>query len=138
VGRGGIVGHQTLGVCHAGPGCRATGSRGRSNCGTASDGELVGPGLVRNAVTLNNTSVNVARVIGPTIAAILITTIGIGWCFIANAVSFTFVIASLLCLDARRLHPVPPVTHQRGQLRAGQRSRWVPVISRPRFRCGWR
>jgi MFS family permease len=62
--------------------------------------EVVGHDLVRNAVTLNSTTVNVARVIGPTIAAILISTIGIGWCFIVNAVSFMFVIASLLALDA--------------------------------------
>jgi MFS family permease len=95
-------------------------------------GEVVGPGLVRNAVTLNSTSVNVARVVGPTIAAILITTIGIGWCFVANAVSFTFVIASLLCLDARRLHPVLPVSHKPGQLRAGLRyAARVPAIARP-------
>src|SRR5580698_3795438 len=52
--------------------------------------EVVGRDLVRNAVTLNSTSVNVARVIGPTIAAVLVSTIGIGWCFVVNAVSFVF------------------------------------------------
>lgn len=46
--------------------------------------EVVGRGLIRNAVTLNSTTVNVARVIGPTIAAVLVSTIGIGWCFIAR------------------------------------------------------
>ena len=66
--------------------------------------EVVGHDLVRNAVTLNSTTVNVARVIGPTIAAILISTIGIGWCFIVNAVSFMFVVASLLALDVGALH----------------------------------
>src|SRR5579863_2146009 len=71
--------------------------------------EVVGRDLVRNAVTLNSTSVNVARVIGPTVAAVLVSTIGIGWCFVVNAVSFGFVIASLLSLDVRRLHPVAPV-----------------------------
>src|SRR5579862_5364736 len=81
--------------------------------------EVVGHDLVRNAVTLNSTSVNVARVIGPTIAAILAGTIGIGWCFVVNAASFGFVIASLLALDTRALHPVPPVPRGRGQLRAG-------------------
>ena len=70
--------------------------------------EVVGRDLVRNAVTLNSTTVNVARVIGPTIAAVLVATIGIGWCFVVNAASFGFVIASLLALNARRLHPVPP------------------------------
>ncbi len=60
--------------------------------------EVVGHDMVRNAVTLNSTSVNVARVIGPTIAAILVSTVGIGWCFVVNAASFGFVIVSLLSL----------------------------------------
>jgi MFS family permease len=94
--------------------------------------EVVGHGLVRNAVTLNSTTVNVARVIGPTIAAVLVSTVGIGWCFIVNAVSFAFVIASLLSLDPVRLHPAPAVHRERGQLRAGLRyAARVPAIARP-------
>jgi Transmembrane secretion effector len=94
--------------------------------------EVVGRDLVRNAVTLNTTLVNVARVIGPTIAAVLASTIGLGWCFVVNAVSFGFVIASLLSLDTRRLHPVPPVPRGRGELRAGLRyAARVPEIARP-------
>ena len=94
--------------------------------------EVVGRDLVRNAVTLNSTTVNVARVIGPAIAAVLAGTAGIGWCFVVNAVSFGFVIVSLLRLDTRRLHPVPPVPRGRGQLRAGLRyAAGVPAIIRP-------
>jgi MFS family permease len=94
--------------------------------------EIVGHDLVRNAVTLNSTSVNVARVIGPAIAAVLVSTIGLGWCFVVNAASFGCVIASLLSLDARRLHPVPPVSRERGQLRAGLRyAAGVPAIIGP-------
>jgi MFS family permease len=94
--------------------------------------EVVGRDLVRDAVTLNTTLVNVARVIGPTIAAVLVATVGIGWCFVVNAVSFGFVIVSLLSLDARRLHPVPPVPRGRRQLRAGLRyAAGVPAIIRP-------
>jgi MFS family permease len=94
--------------------------------------EVVGRDLVRNAVTLNTTSVNVARVIGPTVAAVLVSTVGIGWCFVVNAVSFGFVIVSLLRLDTRRLYPVPPVPRGRGQLRAGLRyAARVPAIIRP-------
>src|SRR5580698_4432307 len=44
--------------------------------------EMVGRDLVRDAVTLNTTTVNVARVIGPAIAAVLVGTVGIGWCFV--------------------------------------------------------
>jgi len=94
--------------------------------------EMVGRDLVRDAVTLNTTTVNVARVIGPTIAAVLVGTVGIGWCFVVNAVSFGFVIVSLLSLDTRRLHPVPRVPRGRGQLRAGLRyAAGVPAIIRP-------
>ena len=94
--------------------------------------EVVGRDLVRNAVTLNSTTVNVARVIGPTIAAVLISTIGIGWCFIVNAVSFMFVIVSLLGLDVGALHQIPPVPRARGQLREGLRyAASIPAIARP-------
>ncbi|HJY00615.1 MAG TPA: MFS transporter, partial [Streptosporangiaceae bacterium] len=94
--------------------------------------EVVGRDLVRNAVTLNTTVVNVARVIGPTVAAVLASTVGLGWCFVVNAVSFGFVIASLLSLDTRLLHPVPPVPRRRGQLRDGLRyAVGVPAIIRP-------
>jgi len=94
--------------------------------------ELVGRDLIRDAVTLNSTAVNVARVIGPAVAAALVSTVGLGWCFIANAASFCFVIASLLLLDGRQLHPVLPVRRAAGQLRAGLRyAAGVPAIARP-------
>jgi MFS family permease len=94
--------------------------------------EVVPRDLVRNAVTLNSTMVNVARVIGPTIAAVLVGTVGIGWCFVVNAVSFGFVIVSLLSLEGRGLQPVPAVPRERGQLRAGLRyAAQVPAIARP-------
>ena len=94
--------------------------------------ELVGRNLVRNAVTLNSTSVNVAQVIGPTIAAVLVATVGIGWCFVVNAVSFVFVIISLLSLNTRTLYVMPAVRRRRGQLREGLRyAARVPEIARP-------
>ena len=94
--------------------------------------EVVGRDLIRNAVTLNSTTVSVARVIGPAIAGVLVSTVGLGWCFIANAASFGFVIASLLLLDGRQLHPVPPVPRAARQVRAGLRhAAKVPAIARP-------
>jgi len=94
--------------------------------------EVVGHDLIRNAVTLNSTTVNVARVIGPTIAAVLATTIGLGWCFVVNAVSFGFVVVSLLSLRADGLHPAPPLPRRRGQLLEGLRyAARVPAIIRP-------
>jgi MFS family permease len=94
--------------------------------------EVVGPALVRNAVTLNSTIVNVARVVGPTVAAVVVDSIGIGWCFIVNAVSFLFVIASLLALNTRQLHPTPPSDRAPRQLRNGLRyAAGVPDIMFP-------
>jgi MFS family permease len=94
--------------------------------------EVVGAPLVRDAVTLNSTSVNVARVLGPTVAAVLVATVGIGWCFVANAGSFLFVIATLVFLNTRQLHPVRPVPHLPGQIRQGLRyAAGIPAIARP-------
>jgi MFS family permease len=94
--------------------------------------ELVGPSLLRNAVILNSTLVNVARVIGPTIAAVVIDAAGIGWCFIINAASFLAVIGSLLILNTAQLHPTIPTPRGRGQLRDGFRyAAGITEIIRP-------
>jgi hypothetical protein len=81
--------------------------------------EMVGDRLIRNAVTLNSTLVNVGRAIGPVVAASLVSAVGVGWCFVANAVSFGAVIASLVALNVAQLHPSAPVRRGRGQLRQG-------------------
>ena len=83
--------------------------------------EMVGPENLRNAVSLNSVLVNVARTIGPAVAGIMIATVGEGWCFALNAASFLAVIASLLRLDTRAIHPSPPSGHEPGQLREGLR-----------------
>ena len=83
--------------------------------------ELVGGESLRNAVTLNSVLVNVARVIGPAVAGVLIATVGEGPCFLANAVSFAAVVASLVTLDRRAIHPSPPSGREPGQLREGLR-----------------
>ena len=70
--------------------------------------EMVGAEHLRNAVTLNSVLVNVARVLGPAIAGILIATVGEGACFLLNAASFVAVVISLLTLDLSALHPSPP------------------------------
>ena len=83
--------------------------------------EMVGPENLRNAVSLNSVLVNVARIIGPATAGILIATVGEGLCFLLNAASFIAVVASLLTLDLGAIHPSPPSGHQPGQLREGLR-----------------
>jgi MFS family permease len=51
-----------------------------------------------NAVALNSSVVNAARLIGPSIAGLLIASVGEGWCFFADGVSYIAVIASLLAM----------------------------------------
>ncbi|MGH9045701.1 MAG: MFS transporter [Acidimicrobiales bacterium] len=81
--------------------------------------EMVGPTDLRNAVTLNSVIVNAARSVGPAIAGVLIATVGVGECFLANAVSFVAVVASLVAMDKSALDPSPPNARGRGQLREG-------------------
>ncbi len=83
--------------------------------------ELVGSDHLRNAVSLNSTMVNVARVIGPGIGGLMIAAVGTGWCFLLNAVSFIAVINSLLRMDRKALSPVTPTPRAKGQLREGLR-----------------
>ncbi|MDQ6842134.1 MAG: MFS transporter [Actinomycetota bacterium] len=83
--------------------------------------EMVGPDHLRNAVSLNSVMVNVARVIGPAVAGILIASVGDGVCFLVNAGSFVAVVASLVTLDRSALAQPTPTPRARGQLREGLR-----------------
>jgi MFS family permease len=66
--------------------------------------ELVGKEDLMNAIALNSSVFNGARVLGPAAAGMLIAGIGEGWCFFANGVSYLAVIVGLLLmrLEARR------------------------------------
>ncbi len=83
--------------------------------------EMVGPDELRNAITLNSVTVNAARAVGPAIGGVLIATVGVGVCFIANAASFGAVVASLVLMNTAALRPSPPAPRARGQLREGLR-----------------
>ena len=64
--------------------------------------EMVGREDLMNAIALNSSMFNGARVIGPAIAGILVASIGEGWCFFANSVSYIAVIAGLLLMKINR------------------------------------
>ena len=68
--------------------------------------QMVGRDELPNAVALNSTLFNVARVAGPAIAGVTIAAVGVSWCFVANAVSFLAVLASLLAMRAKELFPL--------------------------------
>ena len=81
--------------------------------------EMVGPTHLRNAVSLNSVLVNAARAIGPAVAGLIITTGGIGICFLINALSFVAVVSSLITLDTSTLQRSQPAPRAKGQLREG-------------------
>lgn len=58
--------------------------------------ELVGRDNVKNAIGLNSTIVNIARIAGPALAGVIMADLGIGYCFLLNGLSFLFVIYSLM------------------------------------------
>jgi MFS family permease len=94
--------------------------------------EMVGPENLRNAVSLNSVLVNVARIIGPAVAGLLIATVGEGVCFLANSASFIAVVFSLSTLDRSAIHPSPPSGREPGQLREGLRYvRRTPALAAP-------
>jgi MFS family permease len=83
--------------------------------------EMVGLDQLANAVTLNSVMVNVARAAGPAIAGVLIASVGSGWCFLVNALSFGFVLVSLRALHPDELLPTERAERIRGQIREGFR-----------------
>src|SRR6202049_874906 len=64
--------------------------------------EMVGREDLLNAIALNSTMFNGARVAGPAVAGLLVAQVGEGWCFLLNAVSYLAVIAGLLMMHITR------------------------------------
>jgi MFS family permease len=80
--------------------------------------EMVGPDYLANAVSLNSTAFNAARLIGPAVAGALISVSGgnTAPAFLVNAASFACTIAALAGMRSAELHPSKPVGRSRGQL----------------------
>jgi MFS family permease len=81
--------------------------------------ELVGPDNLRNAVTLYSTLVNLARIIGPAIAAGVIAAFGLAPCFIINGVSYVAVVIMLGMMRPNEMLITPPLPRAKGQLQEG-------------------
>jgi len=86
--------------------------------------EMVGKADLPNAVSLNSIVMNGARVIGPALAGVLIATVGLGICFLANAASYVAVVVALALMRRSELQPAERVARAKGQLRAGLRYAW--------------
>jgi MFS family permease len=83
--------------------------------------ELVGADDLANAVALNSTSFQTARLIGPAAAGLLIAAFGTGWSFLCNAASFAPVLVSLAWLRVSELHRTERPALKRGSLGEGLR-----------------
>jgi MFS family permease len=95
--------------------------------------EMVPEDDVNNAVSLNTALMTSARIFGPALAGLLATTVGYGWCFTVDGISYLAVIAGLLMMRPAELR-LPPVTARaKGQVRAGLRyvrtvpDLWIPL-----------
>jgi MFS family permease len=94
--------------------------------------EMVGPDRVVNAVSLNSVIVQMARIVGPALAGLLIAGFGVVPCFALNALTFVAMIVALWGMDPRGLHVEPAAPRERGAIRAGLRYvRATPELAVP-------
>lgn len=77
--------------------------------------EMVGKKDLHNAIALNSSMFNSARILGPALAGLLVAAIGEGYCFLVNGISYGAVILSLLAMRlepvANKVAPAPLLTH---------------------------
>ena len=81
--------------------------------------ELVDAPELPNAVSLNSATFNSARIVGPAVAGVLIGTLGTGWVFLGNSLTYLAVLAGLLAMRPEELLTPERVARGRGQLREG-------------------
>ena len=81
--------------------------------------EMVPKHLVRNAVGLNSGNFQLARMLGPAVAGVLISAVGIGWAFALNALSFVAVVVALALMRTSELRVTQLAPRGPGQLREG-------------------
>ena len=93
--------------------------------------EMVGREDLPNAIALNSSVVNAARILGPALAGILVAAVGEGWCFVLNALSFLAVIASLVLIRIARR----PLERRPGSALAEIRAAWRFVADHPPVRA---
>lgn len=81
--------------------------------------EVVGTEYLTNAIGLNSSSFNAARLIGPGIAGFVMASAGAGWAILTNAVSYLAFLLALVLLRRDRLYTTEPLPRARGQVREG-------------------
>jgi MFS family permease len=86
--------------------------------------ELVGDADLSNAIALNSTSFNAARMIGPAAAGLVIASVGTGWAFLFNGASFMAVLTSLSLLRKSELRPNARAHRAKGSVLEGFHYVW--------------
>jgi MFS family permease len=96
--------------------------------------EMVPEENLNNAVSLNSALMTGARVFGPALAGLLVTTVGFGWCFLLDAISYAPVIVAYWRMNPAELRQAPATPKGKGQVREGLRyarsipELWVPLL----------
>ena len=96
--------------------------------------EMVPDDHMQNAVSLNSALMSSARVIGPALAGLLVSTVGFAWCFALDGLSYAAVLVALVRMDPTQLRPSQAAERARGQIRAGLRytrsvpELWIPLV----------
>lgn len=83
--------------------------------------EMVPDDMIANAVSLNSTVMTGSRIVGPAAAGLLVVTVGFGWAFLIDGLSYVAVIYGLLLMRSEELHPSTPTAKAKGQIRDGLR-----------------
>jgi MFS family permease len=83
--------------------------------------EMVGRGGLANAIALNSAVFNLARIVGPAVAGVVISLLGTPAAFLVNAASYGAVLISLQLMHVSELHVAQPLPRAKGQLREAMR-----------------
>ena len=83
--------------------------------------EMVPQDDINNAVSLNSALMTSSRVVGPALAGLLVSTVGFGWAFLGDGLSYLAVLAGLWMMRTEELRPAPVTPKAKGQVREGLR-----------------
>ena len=96
--------------------------------------EMVPEPQVPNAVSLNSALMTASRIVGPALAGLLIATVGYGWCFLTDGLSYVAVLTALVMMRPGELRRPPLTARAKGQVREGLRyiktmpDLWIPLV----------
>ncbi|WP_346769361.1 MFS transporter [Planctomonas sp. JC2975] len=83
--------------------------------------EIVGPRLLRNAISLNSSTFQLGALIGPAVGGIAISAVGSGWAFVINSFACLVVVGALGMMNTKELLHTPVAARGKGQLAEGLR-----------------